>query len=89
MSEKDRFDLEQAIMNCWHTSDDIELIIPQLLEGELDTDDVANLLLGIKELHNLRARQAMDILEQMVCDGAFSSANYESQCSKNCSNNKN
>lgn len=71
MAAHDRFDLEQCIMACWHTADDIDLLIPQLLDGEIDAEDAANLLLGIRELHNLRMRQTMDTFEQLVSHGQF------------------
>lgn len=64
----DRFDLEQALMTCWTTADDIELIANNLLDGptKLDTDKVANLLIGLRELHNLRANHAINVLEELV-----------------------
>lgn len=77
----DRFDLEQAIMTCWTTCDDIDLIVNNLLEGstKLDTDKVANLLIGLRELHNLRANHAIDVLEELVhtrqfCEPRFTEA---------------
>jgi hypothetical protein len=69
----DRFDLEQAIMTCWNTADDIDLVIKTILDspGKLDTDKVANLLIGLRELHNLRANHAIDVLEELIVAGQF------------------
>lgn len=72
MTTPDRFDLEQCLMECWHTADDIELIIPQIIEGEIDVDDAANFLIGLRELHNLRMRKAMAVFEELVSAGQFS-----------------
>lgn len=67
----DRFNLEEAIMECWHTADDINLTIKPLLDGEVDSDDLANLLIGVRELHNLRMRKVMEIFEELVHSGSF------------------
>ena len=72
MATPDRFDLEQCLMECWHTADDIDLLIPQILEDGVDPDDIANLLIGIRELHNLRMRKALDVFEHLVSTAEFS-----------------
>jgi hypothetical protein len=67
-SSLDRFDLEQAIMSAWTTSEDIKLIWEQYYDGmdKLSEDQVANLLLGLQEIHNLRCQKLWDIYEKMV-----------------------
>lgn len=70
--EVDRFDLEQCLMTCWQTADDIDLLVEHLLEdGEADADKIANLLVGIRELHTLRTKKAIDVFETLVHDDAF------------------
>ncbi len=56
-------DLEQAIMQCWQTSDDLELFFRY--HGDAPTpmteDEVSNGLLGIKLLNDMRIWNAQDI----------------------------
>lgn len=49
-------DLESAIMKLWQTSDDIELLFKHYLDNPkvMTEDEVANALLGIKSLHDMR-----------------------------------
>ena len=67
----DRFELEDAIMACWHTSDDLKLVAQQILDGADDTDSLANALIGIQELHNLRCQRVFDIFEALITTGAI------------------
>ena len=67
----DRFELEDAIMACWHTSDDLKLVTQQILEGADDKDNLANALIGIQELHNLRCQRVFDIFSTLVENGAI------------------
>lgn len=72
----DRFDLEQAIMDCYRVSDDLDLMLEEILDGTIDAtfncDSVHNALLGIKELHERRCRKLMDVFEQLLRDGKIS-----------------
>ncbi len=72
-----RFDLEDAIMQCWHTCDDIELLINAILEppedDELLNDRLANALIGLKELHHLRSSKLFDIFSVLVALREFKS----------------
>jgi hypothetical protein len=56
-------DLEQAIMQCWQTSDDLELFFRY--HGDAPTpmteDEVSNGLLGIKLLNDMRIWNAQDM----------------------------
>ena len=62
-TEADRFTLEAAIMACWNTADDIELIASGAERGE---DALLNALIGLKELHDRRVQRVFDIFEQLV-----------------------
>ena len=57
-----QIDLESAIMVAWQTSEDIELLFRH--HGDAPTpmteDEVANALLGIKILHDMRCENLMD-----------------------------
>jgi hypothetical protein len=66
-----RFDLEQAIMEAWGTREDIKLVTDAKLNtAHVDSeDDLANTLIGIEYLHNLRMQRVFDIFEHLVKEG--------------------
>jgi hypothetical protein len=63
MKEYTHFDLEDAIYKVWQTADDIETLF--LYHGDAEKpmteDEVANTLLGLKQLHEMRCWQLMDM----------------------------
>ena len=63
MDSPTRFDLEEAIMACYHTADDLELIASGAEKAE---DALLNALIGVKELHERRLQRVLDIFEQLV-----------------------
>lgn len=70
------FDLEQAIMACWTTSDDLELAANSILDSanagdETLVDRVVNLLNGLKELHDMRCSRVMDTFTDMLENEQF------------------
>lgn len=50
----DRFSVEQGILSCWHVADDIDLLYKNVMDGNPTTDEISNLLLGIKSLYDMR-----------------------------------
>lgn len=65
-----RFDLEESIMSCWGTKEDIGLISERVLEDEeLSPDSLANALVGLAELHEMRCRRLFEIFEEMLSSG--------------------
>lgn len=61
------FDLEQAITNCFTIGDDLALLVEHVLSAEeLDRDKLANALIGLKELNELRCQKAFDEYEHML-----------------------
>lgn len=77
---RDRFDLEDEIMKCWNITEDIDMIMERILDSksfegmpaEL-SDKTANLLIGLKELYNLRFQRLWETFEYMVNDDQFNS----------------
>lgn len=67
-----RFDLEQALTACWGTKDDLEMIYEEALEGESLKEDLANALLGLARLHDMRSAKAFRIFEELVGSGKIS-----------------
>jgi len=60
-----RFDLEEALMACWSTADDINLIASNA--DELD-DDLLNALNSVKILHERRLQRVFDLFETLIAD---------------------
>ena len=50
----DIFDFEQNIMKCWNVTDDIDLLIDAVCDGESSQDDLANALIGMKALYQMK-----------------------------------
>ena len=71
--DKDRFDFEQDIFDCWHIIDDLKQLHSMVCENE-DTskDDIANVLGGMITLYDDRFRQLMDAFEHLIkVDGLY------------------
>ena len=64
----DRFDLEQAIMACWNVTQDIDLVYENVMEKDMATDQIANALLGMNQLYEMKFNKLWDIFEQLVND---------------------
>ena len=63
MKEYTHFDLEDAIYKVWQTADDIETLYMYHGDAEkaMTDDEVANALIGLKQLHEMRCWQLMDM----------------------------
>jgi hypothetical protein len=62
---KNRFDLEEAIMEAWRTADDLDLFLHCFMDGAVMTEDnVSNVILGIMSLHNLRMEKLCDVFHK-------------------------
>lgn len=74
-----RFDLENAIMQCWNTCDDIDLIAKLVADDDFTLanadarDRVVNALIGLKELHSLRFNALFDTFSELVAAREFRS----------------
>jgi uncharacterized protein YeeX (DUF496 family) len=68
----DRFDLEQQIMACWNVTSDIDTLSEGVLESDMTTDQIANILLGMKQLYELKFDKMFRTFEAMIADGQFS-----------------
>ena len=68
----DRFDLEQDIMACWNVVDDLDVFLSRYLDGpEMSEDDVANVILGIKSLYQLKFDKCFATFELLLANGGF------------------
>ena len=62
----DRFDLEQQIMACWNVTSDIDTLCEGVLESDMTTDQIANILLGMKQLYELKFDKMFRTFEQLI-----------------------
>lgn len=71
LSPKNRFDMEQEILAAWGTCEDIQLIYEKFYDNHesMSVDDMANLLLGLKEMHQIRCEKLFNTFEEMIRDG--------------------
>lgn len=58
------FDLEQDFLNCWHITDDLNILQEMIMESqELDKDELANFVLGLKTIYHHRFEKAWKSFE--------------------------
>jgi len=72
---KNRFDLEQEIMDCWDVTDDLNMLYeyigndPFLASMSSEhTDKLLNLTLGLKELYQLKFHKMWKTFEECVAN---------------------
>ena len=68
------FDLEAEIMSVWNTKDDLESITYRLMDdpdGPLTEDEIANVLIGLTELHDIRCKKLFNVFESMIKEIRF------------------
>lgn len=71
VATKDRFDLEQDIMACWSVVDDIKQLNERLMDGlpgvtDLSTDQLANILLGLESIYQMKFERLFDTYSQVL-----------------------
>ena len=74
MTQKyDRFNLEAEIMSVWNTKDDLNAITSRMMDDPdpMTEDDIANVLIGLSELHDIRCKKLFNVFESMVKDKCF------------------
>ena len=64
----DRFDLEQHIMDCWNVVEDIKLISQVTDRREMSEDELANALLGLETLYQLKFERLFDTFSNLVSE---------------------
>jgi len=74
MTQKyDRFNLEAEIMSVWNTKDDLQSITSRMMDDPdpMSEDDIANVLIGLIELHDIRCKKLFNVFEVMVKERRF------------------
>jgi hypothetical protein len=80
MTEKkyEIYDLESEIMSVWNTKDDLESITYRLMDdpdGPMSEDDIANVLIGLTELHDIRCKKLFNVFEAILKERRISNEN--------------
>ena len=75
----DRFNLEEEIQNVWQTKDDLNAVAERLFEDTvfMTEDQIANVLIGLSELHETRMKKLWRVFETMVKEKCFSEKNND------------
>lgn len=62
--------LEQEILDCWNVTKDLDNVYVAICDRPiaLTEDELANLLLGIKQLYKLKFEQMFSTFEQVLKD---------------------
>lgn len=64
------YDLEARIMGCWqitHDLDDMHRHVVEMVDyGKLDTDEIANALLGLKTIYDIKFALLFADYEQSI-----------------------
>jgi hypothetical protein len=66
MSDFDRFDFEQSLMKCWNITEELDTIAAGALEYDWSKDQIANSLIGLKVIYDLKFNQLFDMFERGV-----------------------
>lgn len=67
MKKDTRFELEQQLIDCWGVCDDLETIFAGTYEQDvIDKDKLANMLLGMKELYQLKFEKCFATFETLI-----------------------
>lgn len=68
--EFNRFDMEQQILECWNVTKDVKNVLEALDDRDpsLTEDELANLLLGIHALYELKFNKLWNMFEDGTRD---------------------
>lgn len=58
--------MEEQIMSCWHVEQELDSLLEYVMEGDFNRDRVANIVLGMKELANLRFDKLFNTYELAI-----------------------
>jgi len=74
-----RFELEDSMSNLHQIGEDIETIIYAIGDSPIKhtEDQLLNMLIGMKQLHDTRYQKMWDTFEQLIHNGTISDKNTE------------
>ena len=74
-----RFDLEDAMSQLYGVGDDIDIVLHSYMDAKIrpTEDQMANMLIGIKELHNARYQKMWQIFEELIQNNTITNKGVE------------
>mgnify|MGYP001199057663 CR=1 FL=1 len=74
-----RFDLEDAMSALHSMGDDIDAILHSYMDAKVrpTEDEMGNMLIGAKALHNARYQKMWEVFEELIKNGTISNKNIE------------
>ena len=68
-----RFDLEEAMSALCNMGDDINVILHSYMDSKVrpTEDDMANMLIGLKALHDARYQRMWEVFEELIKNGTI------------------
>lgn len=72
-----RFDLEEAMSALYNMGDDIDIILHAYMDADNKPteDQMANMLIGVKALHEARYAKMWQVFEQLIKEKVITSDN--------------
>ena len=70
----DRINLENEIMQCWRITDDLDVVANMIADTDMspkDMDRLMNVVIGMKELYNVRFSEMFTTFEDMISHPYF------------------
>ncbi len=65
----DRIEHETQIMACWSICDDLQTLSEGVMEKDLTTDQIANILIGLEQLYQLKFDKLFKQFESSIAAG--------------------
>ena len=74
-----RFDLEEAMSQLHNVGDDIDIVLHSYMDAKIrpTEDGLANMLIGIKALHNARYQKMWQIFEDLISNKTITDKGFE------------
>lgn len=79
ITHMNRFDLEEAMSQLHNVGDDIDIVLHSYLDSKIrpTEDQLANMLIGLKELHNARYQKMWQIFEHLISNKTITNKGCE------------
>ena len=78
MQNRDRFMLEEMIIQCWHVTDDIGTVLSYMEKANIPAehmDVLMNMLHGMQAIYHQRFSDMMDLFGEMIQNGHIKGKN--------------
>jgi len=63
-----RFALEEQILDCWGICEDLDALFEGILDQDIDKDKIANIVLGLKDLYQIKFEKTFNTFERLLVE---------------------